>query len=160
MKNLTLFICIFTFGLLTQTASADSYWGLKATSASVNDSAYSDSVNLGVFVGADINKVGSAPIAVEGEITGTAVAGEVSSVDWTILTAAVYAAMRTGDDDYFKIKVGYLDSSLEASGSTNKDYSGLSYGIGFGFSNVEIEYTLTNGKNSSDLSMISVAYLF
>ena len=162
MKRFTLIASIFAASLLCNTASAAGYWGAKAASVDVDANGYSSALNIGLFVGAEFGQAGSNIVSLEGEVTTSLIEGDTnsSSVDYSIQTLALYAAMRTGSDNYIKVKAGILDREISLSpGGTGSD-SGLSWGIGFGFNKYEIEYTFFDGDGDADISMISVGYMF
>lgn len=161
MKRITLIMGILAASLLSNTASAEGYWGAKAASVDVDNSGYSSAINIGLFVGAEFAQAGSNIVSLEGELTTSIIDGDANaSVDYSVQTMALYAAMRTASDNYLKIKAGILDREISLSpGGTGSD-SGLSWGIGFGFNNYEIEYTFFDGDGDADISMLSVGYLF
>ena len=162
MKRLTMYFFICVSIIFTQSTIAESYWGVKGINTKIDSPAYSDAFNVGIFVGADFAQVGSNPVALEGEITTTLIPGEVSNIDWDIDTFALYAAMRTGNENFLKVKAGYLSSTVNfEGGSSTTDLSGLTFGFGVGFSGYIVEYTITDIKDSSDtLNMLSFGYMF
>lgn len=162
MKRFTLITSIFAASLLCNVASAEGYWGAKAASVDVDANGFSSALNIGLFVGAEFAQAGSNIVSLEGEVTTSIVEGDTnsSSIDYSVQTIALYAAMRTGNDNYLKVKAGILDREISLSpGGTGSD-SGLSWGIGFGFNKYEIEYTFFDGGGDADISMISVGYMF
>jgi len=158
MKYLLL---LFSAALLATNAMADGYWGVKGASVNVDNSAYNSSFNIGAFIGADFTEIGSNPVALEVDITTKLVDGKVFGSDWNTQSSAVFAAMRTGKEDYLKVKLG-LHNTKTTVGSSSSTGSGLAYGLGFGFSGYEIEYTILKGETSSnaDINMLSVGYMF
>ncbi len=160
MKKVTKIAFIAATLLAAQHAAAEGYWGVKAASTNVNTSGYSAAVNAGVYFGADFMSMGSGAMAAELDITTKIVDGKIGGANWGAQTTAVYAAMRTGSDSFFKAKIG-VHSSTRTVSSTNTSSNGLAYGIGFGFDNYEIEYSVLTASSSSDnISMISVGYTF
>ena len=163
MNRFLLIMSIFTASLFSNFASAEGYWGAKISSIDIDVNNYTNTTNVGIFVGAEFGQLGSNIVSLEGEITTSIIDGDtnVGGVDWEVQTLAIYAAMRTGTDNYIKVKAGILDReiTLSPSGATGSD-EGLSWGIGFGFSNYEIEYTFFDGDGNTDSSMISLGYLF
>lgn len=162
MKRFTLIISIFIASLLSSVASAEGYWGAKAASVDVDTNGYSNALNVGLFVGAEFAQAGSNIVSLEGELTTSIIDGDtnISGIDYSIQTLALYAAMRTGSETYLKVKAGILDRDVTFStGGSNTD-SGLSWGVGFGFNSYEIEYTFFDGDGDADISMLSVGYLF
>lgn len=165
MKRFTLIMSLFAACLLGNAASAEGYWGAKVLSVDIDASGYSNPINLGLFVGAEFGQLGSNIVSLEGEVTTSLIDGDtnVSGIDWSVQTFALYAAMRTGSDNYLKIKAGLLDREITlstAGASVSGSDSGLSWGVGFGFNNYEIEYTFVDGDGSSDLSILSLGYMF
>ena len=169
MKRFIFFISVVTT-LFTQSAMADGYWGVKAAMVNVDASSYSgNAINAGVFLGVDVAEIGSNPLAVEVDFNTTLIQGDGSlgatGFDWGTQTTAVYAAMRTGNEDYLKFKLGFHNTKtkvdiLGSSGSYSD--SDLSYGIGFKLGEYEIEYTVLKGisNNDSDISLISLGFHF
>lgn len=170
MKRFILLISVVTSMLFTHTTMADGYWGLKGSLVNVDNSAYSgDAINVGIFLGVDVAEIGSNPVAVEVDINTTLIQGDGSlgatSFDWGTQTTALYAAMRTGNEDYLKFKLGLHNTktTVDLSGSSGSGSgTGLSYGVSFKFSDYEIEYTVLNGEesNDADISMISLGFHF
>ena len=165
MKRIILIISILASGLISNSVFAEGYWGLKASTVDIDANNYSNTLNIGVFAGAEFAQAGSNIISLEGELTTSLVDGNtnVSSIDWSVRTMALYAAMRTGNETYLKVKAGLSDRKITLSSggaSVSGSDSGLSWGAGFGFSNYEIEYTFFDGDGNSDLSMISLGYMF
>lgn len=162
MNRFLLIISLLTASLFNNIAFAEGYWGAKASSIDTEISNYTNTLNVGLFVGAEFGQLGSNIVSLEGEITTSIIDGDtnVAGRDWEVQTLAVYAAMRTGTDFYVKVKAGILDREITfSSGGTSSD-DGLSWGIGFGFNNYEIEYTFFDGDGNTDSSMISLGYLF
>lgn len=164
MNRFILVISIFAVSLLSNTASAQGYWGVKALSVGIDASGYSNAFNGGLFAGAEFARLGSAKLAFEGEITKTILDGETDlKRDWTIDTLALYAALRTEGDIYLKLKAGALNRDITTSivnTPVSGSHSSLSWGVGFGFSNFEIEYTFIEGAGETDLNMISLGFMF
>lgn len=170
MKRFILLISIFTSMLFTQIAMADGYWGVKASVVDVDSSAYDgNAINIGVFLGVDVAELGSNPLAIEADINTTLIKGSGGTspldFDWGTQTTALYAAMRTGNEDYFKVKLGIHNTktTVDFSGSSGSGTgSGLSYGFGLKFGEYELDYTVLKGEDSSDadISMISLGFHF
>ena len=162
MLRIIFFVSICTSIFIPQALLAESYWGAKVATVSVVDnSAFSNSLNVGVFLGADFTKLGSNPVALEADISSKISDGKISGTKWNIQSTALYAAMRTGDSDYFKFKLGaHSTKSTTVAGSGTGQ--GLSYGFGVGFDNYVIEYTVLMGETSSDsdFNLISFGYQF
>lgn len=162
MNRFTLIISILAASLFSNAASAAGYWGAKAASVDVDANGYSNTLNVGLFVGAEFAQAGSNVVSLEGELTTSIVDGDTnaSGIDYSIQTLALYAAMRTGKENYLKVKGGILDREITLSTGGSGSDSGLSWGVGVGFNNYEIEYTFYDGDGDADISMISVGYLF
>jgi len=170
MKRFFIYTVVVTAILFTHNTMAEGYWGVKVGMVNVDSSAYSgDAMNAGIFLGVDVTEIGSNPLAVEIDFNTTLIQGDGNigaiGFDWGTQTTAVYAAMRTGNDDYLKFKLGLHNTktSVDLLGTTSSGSgTGLSYGISFKFSDYEIEYTALNGEdsNDADISMISLGFHF
>ena len=172
MKRLTTALFLFTAVLFTpHVVAADSYWGIKTSLVDVDNSAFSsNALNVGIFIGVDVAEIGPNPLAIEADIGTTLVkgTGSVSSFDfdWGTQTTAIYAAMRTGNDDYFKVKFGAHHTVLTtefSGGSPNSgSENGIAYGFGLKFGEYEVEYTVLKGEDSNDpdISMFSLGFHF
>lgn len=163
MKRFMLIICILSSALVSQSVLAEGYWGAKVTTVDIDSNSYpTNTLNVGLFVGAEFAQAGSNIVSLEGELTTSLIDGDTSiaGIDWTVQTFALYAAMRTGNETYLKIKAGILDREITLSTGGSGSDSGLSWGAGIGFSNYEIEYTFVDGDGGADISMLSLAYMF
>lgn len=165
MKRFILIISILASSLLSNAVLAEAYWGAKVATVDIDANGYTNPLNIGIFVGAEFAQAGSNIVSLEGELTTSLVDGDtnVSGIDWSVQTFALYAAMRTGNETYLKIKAGILDREITlstAGASVSGSDSGLSWGVGFGFNNYEIEYTFIDGDGNTDLSMLSLGYMF
>lgn len=161
MKRFILFFGLGTALLFTHAAMADGYWGVKGAIFQYKSSSVTSPINVGAFAGVDVTELGSNPLAIEADITTSLIKGKSGGTEFGQQTTAFYAALRTAKTEYFKVKLGTHNTTTSV-GSSNSSYSALSYGIGFGFNDYEIEYTVLKAKNSSydDISMISVGYRF
>lgn len=162
MKRFMLITAILASTLLSNAALAEGYWGVKAATVDIDAGGYSNTLNIGLFVGAEFAQAGSNIVSLEGELTTSLIEGDtpISGVDYSVRTMAIYAAMRTEKETYLKIKAGILDREITFNVPGSSSDSGLSWGVGFGFSDYEIEYTFFDGDGSADISMISLGYLF
>lgn len=162
MKRFILIISILASSLLSNTVLAEAYWGAKAAIVDIDAKKYTNTLNIGLFVGAEFAQAGSNIISLEGELTTSLIDGDtnVSGIDWSVQTFALYAAMRTGNETYLKIKAGILNREITFNIPGSSSDSGFSWGVGFGFNNYEIEYTFADGDGNADLSMISLGYMF
>lgn len=163
MTRFILVISLLASSLFSNVVLAEGYWGAKVASIDVDANAYtSNPVNVGLFVGAEFGQVGSNIVSLEGELTTSIIDGDISiaGVEYSVQTLALYAAMRTGKDVYLKVKAGLLDREITLSTGGSGSDSGLSWGVGVGFNGYEIEYTLIDSDGGSDISMISLGYLF
>ena len=162
MKRFILIISILASSLLSNTVLAEAYWGAKVATVDIDANGYTNTLNVGLFVGAEFAQAGSNIVSLEGELTTSLVDGDtnVAGIDYSVQTFALYAAMRTGNETYLKIKAGILDREITFNIPGSSSDSGLSWGVGFGFNNYEIEYTFADGDGNTDLSMISLGYLF
>ena len=170
MKRSIYLISFVMSTLFIHSAHADGYWGVSGSIVNVDNSSYNgNAINVGVFLGVDVSQIGSSPLAIEADINTTLIkgTGEVSTIDfdWSTQTTAVYAALRTGNEDYFKFKLGLHNTktSVDFSNSSGSGTgTGLAYGIGIKLSNYEIGYTVLKGEDSddADISLISLGYHF
>lgn len=165
MKRFILITSILASSLLSNAVLAEGYWGVKVATVDIDANGYTTPLNIGLFVGAEFAQAGSNIVSLEGELTTSIIDGDtnVSSIDWSVQTFALYAAMRTGTETYLKIKAGILDREITlttAGASASGSDSGFSWGVGFGFSGYEIEYTFIDGDGGADLNMISLGYMF
>jgi len=162
MKRFILIISILASSLLSNAVLAEGYWGAKVATVDVDANGFTNTLNIGIFVGAEFAQAGSNIVSLEGELTTSLIDGDtaISGIDYSVQTFALYAAMRTGNETYLKIKGGILDREITLSTGGSGSDSGLSWGVGFGFNNYEIEYTFIDGDNGADLSMLSLGYMF
>ena len=162
MKRFMLITAILASSLLSNAVLAEGYWGVKAATVDIDANGYSNTLNIGLFVGAEFAQAGSNIVSLEGELTTSLIDGDtrIGGVDWSVQTFAIYAAMRTGNETYLKIKGGILDREITFNIPGSSSDSGLSWGIGFGFSDYEIEYTFFDGDGNADISMLSLGYMF
>jgi len=132
MKPFILIISILTSALFSTSVLAEGYWGAKVTTVNIDANNYSNTLNVGLFVGAEFAQAGSNIISLEGELTTSIVDGDtnVSGIDWSVQTMAIYAAMRTGKDVYLKIKAGLLDREITLS-TAGASVSGSDSGLCF-----------------------------
>ncbi len=117
MKRFILIISIIASGLFSHFVLAEGYWGAKVTTVDIDVNNYSNTLNVGLFVGAEFAQAGSNIVSLEGEYTTSLIDGDtnVAGIDWSVRTMALYAAMRTGKETYLKIKAGLLDREITLS---------------------------------------------
>lgn len=77
-------ISILVSTLFSHSVFAEGYWGVKAATVDLDANNYSNTLNVGVFVGAEFAQAGSNIISLEGELTTSIIDGEtnVSGIDW------------------------------------------------------------------------------
>lgn len=163
MKRFILITSILASSLLSNAVLAEGYWGTKVATIDIDSNSYTgNTINIGLFVGAEFAQTGSNIVSLEGELTTSLIDGDTSTggIDYSVQTMALYAAMRTGKETYLKIKAGILDREITLSTGGSGSDSGLSWGVGFGFNDYEIEYTFFDGDGNADISMISLGYMF
>ena len=162
MKRFVLITSILASALFSNSVLAEGYWGIKAATVDIDAGGFSNTLNAGLFVGAEFAQAGSNIVSLEGELTTSVIEGDtpINGVDYSVRTMAIYAAMRTGKETYLKIKAGILDREITFNIPGSSSDSGLSWGVGFGFSDYEIEYTFFDGDGSADMSMLSLGYMF
>lgn len=171
MKRFILLISLSAMALFTHSATAEGmYFGVKGGVFQYKEQTGVETkspINIGVFFGADVFNIGSSIVAVEADINTSAVKGEYNvtgfgDFDLNQQTSAIYMALRTDQEDFFKAKVGYHATTFTIGDNDPADSSALSYGIGFGVAGYEVEYTIFAPETSDgdNFSMISVGYRF
>lgn len=158
MKRFILFLTIITSAVFAHSVMADGYWGVKGGIFQFKNSGVTSPINAGVFLGVDVAEIGANSIAIEGDINMSLIEGKSSGINFGLQTTALYVAMRTGSENFFKVKLGSHNTTTSV-GSSNSSHSDLSYGIGIGFDGYEIEYTILKGQ-TDDVSLLSVGYHF
>jgi len=157
-------------GALAQTSMTAPYFGVKAGLLMADSSYYDNAFNIGGLVGmnvVDLRRSGSTvpgTIAVEGELTLTAIKGDVNynpppvypgiTGKWSAWTLGGYGVYRSPDANglYFKGKLGlvYSDVSVNISGMPDSGSSvDLALGLGGGYrlssqNSIEAELTFIN----------------
>lgn len=161
MKHLLLLLTLLSTTLFSTTIFAEGYFGVKGASVSKENSAYQSALNVGVFFGADFTSLGSNNIAMEVDLSAKLSDGTVLGSKWSSQTSAVFAAMRAGTDTFIKVKLGLHETKTTVASSSGSE-TGLAYGLGFGFGNYELEYTVLKAEKSTglDTNLFSVGYRF
>jgi len=143
-------------GLVAGGASADSNFGLKVGSLSVDGDDKSAS-QLGLVYTWDI--VGM--FGIEGEVSTTIADGEFAGVDYGVTQLGAYGVVMSPGALYFKGKVGMAYSDFDVPGAATS--TDPAYGIGMGFELIgfvwEIEYTLVSGDDG-DAKFLSLGFKF
>ncbi len=154
-KKLTVITALLA-GLFVAPAYAivDTDIGVKAGMLSL-DGDTSAAKQAGVVFNFDI--VGM--VGVEAEFNTTIADGEFGGVDYSATQLGAYGVLMTPGPVYFKAKAGYLRTDVEFSGIGSDDDQALAYGIGVGFTALEIEYTRTKW-NDLDVDIISASFKF
>ncbi|WP_440877524.1 outer membrane beta-barrel protein [Thalassotalea sp. PLHSN55] len=142
----TVLIPLACIAMFSNAAFADKggYAGVKVGQASI-DVDYVDNASL---TGAVFGYRFENNLAIEIEaLSGSAEIdswGYSSDID--LETVAIYGAWRSGDDFFFKTKVGVLREEVSSGYVGSEEDTGLSYGLGLGYQGdsfiVELEYTL------------------
>lgn len=161
MKRLLFLLSLFTASLFSTSLFAQGYIGVKGSSVTTENSAYKSSLNVGLFFGADLNSIGSNNVALEVDLSAKLSDGTVYGTKWSTQTSAIFAALRTAGDTYLKAKLGIHDTKTTV-GSGKGSLTGIAYGLGFGFGNYELEYTVLKAEKSNelDINLFSVGYRF
>ena len=157
-------------GAFAQSSMTAPYFGLKAGLLMSDSSYYDNAFNIGGLVGmnvVDLKRSGAGipgTIAVEGELTMTALKGDINfnpppfypgiTGKWSAWTLGGYGVYRTPDANglYFKGKLGivYSDVSTNVSGISGSGTStDLALGLGGGYklsqqNSIEAELTFIN----------------
>lgn len=143
-------------GLVAGTASADSNFGVKIGSLSV-DGDDSAATQIGLVYTWDL--VGM--FGVEGEINTSLADGEFAGVDYGVTQFGAYGVVMSPGALYFKGKAGMVYSDFDYPGAETS--SDLAYGVGLGFELIgfvwEVEYTLISGDDG-DATMLSLGFKF
>jgi hypothetical protein len=139
-------------------ALADWTFGANAGKMMIDASGVDDPTNAGVVIGKEWSVVfGDA--AVEAEFTTSIDDGSFLGNDVNVNTQAVYGAIRTAGPVYVIGKLGVLREEVEI-GSISDSDTGVSAGIGVGFSiglaQMEVQYTVVE----EDISYLSVGVRF
>ena len=164
MKKIAIFGIVAALGSANVALAANSpfEFGVKGGLMMNDVSGFDSAMNAGVVVGYPINDA----VTVEGEFTTSLSDGgtDISGVNWSVQTLAVYGVFKSKGDTYFKGKLGYLNESVSIDTgygfSVGGDDSGLSYGIGggmkLGSGSLEVEYTIIE----ADVNFLSIGYKF
>lgn len=139
-------------------AMADWTFGANAGKMMIDASGVDDPTNAGVVIGKEWGVVfGDA--AVEAEFTTSIDDGSFLGNDVNVDTQAIYGAIRTAGPVYVIGKLGVLREEVEI-GSISDTDTGMSAGIGVGFSvglaQLELQYTVVE----EDISYLSVGVRF
>lgn len=111
---------------LAATAVRAESWYLGASAGLMDNTVggFDDATNVGALLGYDVFTHDILAVSLEGELTTTAVNGDVSlngvHGDWDIDTQAAYVALRLGDRFYMKVRYGVLreDASVKIDGAS------------------------------------------
>lgn len=153
-KKLTVITALLA-GLFVAPAYAivDTDIGVKAGMLSL-DGDTSAAKQAGVVFNFDI--VGM--VGVEAEFNTTIADGEFGGVDYSATQLGAYGVLMTPGPVYFKAKAGFVRTDFEVFGASESDQD-IAYGLGVGFTALEIEYTRTKWKDT-DVDMISASFKF
>lgn len=141
-------------------AEFEFYWGAKAGFLDADFPGSEPALNVGGYAGMPLELLGIEGVALEGELTTTAVDGEVATLDFSATTLAAYGVWRSPGTWYFKGKAGALYESIDV-GSGSASDTGLSLGVGLGYTlsgGQQLEFELTQVEE--DILMLSVGYTF
>ncbi len=134
-------------------AHADSDWRVKAGLLSL-DGDSSAAKNAGIVYAMDFLGI----LGAEFEANTSIADGEVGAVDYSVLQGGAYATLTTPGPIYFKAKAGLVYNDLDVGGFSDNDTS-EAFGVGVGFTFVEIEYTRSS-INDIDVDFISASFGF
>lgn len=170
MKSRLLFVLLLGLGMTIHSSARaldNGYIGVNFGLMEVDNPNFDPAFNVGITVGAIINQRGNMSVALEGQLTTTAIEGDTSAVtDWEIDTLGIYGALRLGKAAYFKLKGGYVNWDISFDTGGSDDDGDLSWGLGFGLpmrsgNTLELEYTIIGDRdNDDDISYLSLTYLF
>jgi outer membrane immunogenic protein len=139
-------------------AMADMYFGVNAGKMMIDLDGFDDPTNAGVLIGNEWGLV-AGDLGVEAEFTTSIDDGSFWGNDVNVNTQAVYGAFRTAGPVYVIGKVGLLREEVEI-GSISETDTGMSAGVGVGFSvglaQLELQYTVVE----EDISYLSVGVRF
>jgi len=136
-------------------AIVDTDIGVKAGMLSIDGDA-SAAKQAGVVFNFDI--IGM--FGIEAELNTTLADGDAGfGVDYNATQLGAYGVLMTPGPVYFKAKAGYLRTDVELSGIGSDDDQEVAYGIGVGFTALEVEYTRTKW-NDLDVDIISASFKF
>ena len=168
MKNYLIVVLMLT-GILTQSPAQGlerGYLGFNGGMMEIDNPNYDPSFNFGLTLGGIITKQGSMSLGAEAQVSTTAIDGDTSAGgnEWEIDSLGLFGALRYGSENYFKLKVGYLKWEITTDAALTND-SDFAWGLGFGLlmpsgNSLEIEYSIIGEIAGSDISYISISYLF
>lgn len=155
IKILLINLLVTIFAISSVFANQDEeglYIGAKISDLSIDLSSYTDGDTTGFIMGYSFSPTSS--IELEKNVYDVTLLG----IDTEIDTFAVYYAVRTEGEMYFKYKLGYLNEAVSNS-IVSADDTGFSYGIGGGFNfgdlNFEFEFIqIEKDSSSTNLNLI------
>jgi outer membrane immunogenic protein len=156
-KICMLLASVFMFTTAPSIYAGNFYFGAKVGQMVIDNIGVNDPTNIGLTLGYEIGTV-VADVGVEGEYTRSAKSGSYEDHDVDVETMGLYVAARSAGPIYAKGRLGYVNTNVD--GRTGIEDSGVSFGLGFGFSvgiaQFEFEYT----KINADINFFSAAVLF
>lgn len=141
-------------------AIIDTDFGVKAGMLSVDGDAGA-ATQAGIIYNIDILSM----FGVELEANTTVADGDFGGgIDYSATQLGAYGVLMTPGPIYFKAKAGYVRTDVELTnvplaGDYSESDENIAYGIGIGFTAVEIEYTRTEWLDE-DVSLISASFKF
>lgn len=142
--------------------ASEVYFGANVGKMMIDGAGYDDPTNVGVVLGKEWGVVaGDAGVQIEASTTidDGAYNTFFGPLDVSVDTLALYGVFRSAGPVYFIGKAGILREEVEV-GSASATDSGLSAGVGIGFSlgvaQVEVQYTLIE----KDISFLSAGVRF
>lgn len=153
MRKTLIGLLLAAGALLATPAQADSDWRVKAGMLSL-DGDSSSATNAGLVYAMDFAGI----IGAEFDVTTSIADGEVGAVDYSVLQGGAYATLTTPGPIYFKAKAGLVYNDFDIAGASDND-TGEAFGLGVGFTFVEIEYTRST-FNDVDVDFISASFGF
>lgn len=144
-------------GLSFPSQAYDSGFGIKAGQLTIDgDSSAATQAGL-VF---SVNLVGMFGLEFEGNTTvsdgGYQFVG--NEFDYSVTQYGAYGVLRSPGSVYFKGKAGYVRNDFDFGFASDTD-DDVAYGVGIGFSGLELEYTRSKYFDS-DVDLISLAFQF
>lgn len=141
------------------------YFGLKLGQMDADVAGFDNGTNIGALFGYTLIRDEIGALALEAEYARDLDEGDVAGGgEWTVETIAAYAAYRTTDNIFLKVKAGALREEVKLNGViTSSTVSGkdtsFSFGAGLGYRinrkvGLELEYTVIE----DDIGFLSLGY--
>jgi hypothetical protein len=129
--------------------------------------AYEPSLNLNLTVGGKLLRGEYAALGLELEMSTTIYEGDTRTPfeEWEMDSHALYTTLHLGKNHYFKLKAGYIDWQVRYDVGDERNGTGPSWGIAYGYpldsgNYVELEYTMMSDEQDFGIDLISLGYYF